>query len=137
MVAGVDAGKVFNTWPLMNGSILPVDYWKPELGWRNFFENMSTVQFNHRAIAYFTFTSVCSMLFLIVKPGVPRNLKVAMSLLVGFTNLQVVLGIWMLLQSVPVEKGVAHQLNGIVVLSLVVYLLAATNKKSFALSLHA
>lgn len=42
-VAGIDAGKVFNTWPLMNGAIIPSDYWKDYKGWRNLFENCSTV----------------------------------------------------------------------------------------------
>jgi cytochrome c oxidase assembly protein subunit 15 len=42
-VAGIDAGKVFNTWPRMGSSLVPGDLWKKELGWRNFFENCSTV----------------------------------------------------------------------------------------------
>lgn len=53
-VAGIQAGKVFNTWPLMNGSFVPSDYWRPSLEWRNFFENKSAVQFNHRLFAYNT-----------------------------------------------------------------------------------
>ena len=53
-VAGIQAGKVFNTWPSMNGAFIPSDYWKNKLGWRNCFENKSTVQFNHRIFAYNT-----------------------------------------------------------------------------------
>jgi cytochrome c oxidase assembly protein subunit 15 len=53
-VAGIQAGKVFNTWPLMNGSFLPSDYWKCNLKYRNFFENRANVQFNHRIFAYNT-----------------------------------------------------------------------------------
>lgn len=54
-VAGIDAGKVFNTWPLMNGAWIPGGYWKSDLGWRNAFENMGCVQFNHRQFAYATY----------------------------------------------------------------------------------
>lgn len=53
-VAGIQAGKVFNTWPSMNGSFIPSDYWKDMLGCRNLVENMATVQFNHRMFAYNT-----------------------------------------------------------------------------------
>lgn len=63
IVAGLDAGKVFNTWPLMNGSFLPGGYWRGEKGINNLFENMATVQFNHRSFAYLTYTaSTCKLL---------------------------------------------------------------------------
>jgi cytochrome c oxidase assembly protein subunit 15 len=42
-VAGIDAGKVFNTWPLMGSSLIPNDLWRSSLGIRNLFENCSTV----------------------------------------------------------------------------------------------
>ena len=57
-VAGIQAGKVFNTWPLMNGAVVPSDYWKEKLSWRNCFENKSTVQCNHRMFAYWTLAFV-------------------------------------------------------------------------------
>lgn len=42
-VAGIDAGKVFNTWPRMGNNFFPTDFWRKDLGIRNFFENCSTV----------------------------------------------------------------------------------------------
>lgn len=46
-VAGMDAGRVFNTFPTMNGEWFPSEYFGLN-GWRNFFENTAAVQFNHR-----------------------------------------------------------------------------------------
>jgi len=57
IVAGLDAGRVFNTWPLMNGAFVPSGYWKKEKGTNNLFENMANVQFNHRLFAYVTYTA--------------------------------------------------------------------------------
>lgn len=58
MVAGIDAGKVYNTWPLMNGAFVPSGYWKEKLGLKNFFENLATTQFNHRTFAYVTWALI-------------------------------------------------------------------------------
>ena len=64
IVAGLDAGQVFNTWPLMNGSFVPGGYFKQEKGWRNGFENMANVQFNHRILAYVTYCyALCNFNF--------------------------------------------------------------------------
>ena len=48
LVAGLDAGLSYNTWPLMDGSVMPGDLLVIEPAWRNFFENPKTVQFVHR-----------------------------------------------------------------------------------------
>ena len=51
-VAGLDAGMGYNTWPLMDGAIIPDGLGVMQPGWRNLFENALTVQFIHRGIAY-------------------------------------------------------------------------------------
>ena len=51
-VAGLDAGMGYNTWPLMDGALVPPGLMVMEPGWRNLFENAMTVQFNHRILAY-------------------------------------------------------------------------------------
>lgn len=48
---GMDAGRAYNTWPLMGGRVVPEEYWDEQLGLsplRNMFENTAAVQFNHR-----------------------------------------------------------------------------------------
>ena len=57
-VAGLKAGHAFNTFPLMAGQWIPPGYLALEPTWRNFFENIATVQFNHRLLAISTFALV-------------------------------------------------------------------------------
>jgi cytochrome c oxidase assembly protein subunit 15 len=55
LVAGLDAGLAYNTWPLMDGSLVPGGLFVQEPGWINFFENAKTVQFVHRTGGYVLF----------------------------------------------------------------------------------
>ncbi len=77
-VAGIGAGKVFNTFPKMNNGYYPSDYWRKELGIRNYFENCSNTQFNHRMAAYMTYASAA---FGFLKAN---NIKLPLSLTRGF-----------------------------------------------------
>jgi cytochrome c oxidase assembly protein subunit 15 len=129
-VAGIDAGQVYNTWPLMNGHIIPPGYWRPELGWRNLFENLGCVQANHRTFAYITLSAVYFALLKTWKRPLPLNLRMGLLAVFGLVNFQVLLGILMLVQQVPVRKGVEHQFNAILILTASVYLLAATRGKA-------
>jgi len=128
-VAGIDAGSVYNTWPDMNGKVVPQNYWVDELGYRNLFENMGTVQFNHRMFAYVTYTAATMAFLHLRKLPLPRNVKFGVNLIYLAVNWQVVYGIYMLLSMVKVEQGVAHQLSGMLVLTSILYLLAASNRK--------
>ena len=129
--AGIDAGKVFNTWPTMNGVLVPSAYWKSELGYRNLFENLACVQFNHRVLAYSTFIAAYAAIKVTWAKVLPLNIRLALFVMFGLVNYQALLGIVMLMQQVPIKKGVQHQANGLLILSTVVYLLAATRKRGF------
>ena len=59
-MAGTDAGQSFNTYPLMNGTLIPEDYMLKDYGVRNFFENTVAINFNHRWLATFTFIIILS-----------------------------------------------------------------------------
>ena len=61
LVAGIDAGRGYNDWPLMNGSFIPDNIFGYEPFLSNFFENPGLVQFNHRIIGYVLFISVLFM----------------------------------------------------------------------------
>ena len=58
LVAGLRAGLIYNEFPLMGGALAPSDYWLPELGWSNAFENRAAVQFHHRVLATATLLAV-------------------------------------------------------------------------------
>ena len=67
LVSGIDAGKSYNEWPLMNNNFVPEDYLSLEPGYLNFIENPATVQFNHRMLAYSLFFLVLLFFFFVSK----------------------------------------------------------------------
>lgn len=116
-VAGLDAGKIFNSFPLMGGQVIPPGYFTEALGWRNAFENPIAVQFHHRVLALMTAA------FLLVLAVRARRAMVAPSVrdAVGAAGLlvivQVVLGITTLLLRVPTAIAVIHQITALAVLT--------------------
>lgn len=116
-VAGLRAGRSFNTWPLMDGQFVPPGYLNGPPGLRNFFENIAAVQFDHRIGAYLIGAGAV-WLFWAARhtPHAPRvrALMIAVALQVG-------LGIWTLLAVTPVGLGLAHQLGALIVFSCALY----------------
>lgn len=119
-VAGLDAGRVYNTFPLMGGHIVPPGYLLAGAGWRNPFENPAAAQFHHRILALATATC----LLMLAAAGRRPTLTAALRRSTGATGLavmlQVGLGIATLLLRVPVALGVLHQVTALAVLTLVV-----------------
>lgn len=106
-VAGLDAGLGYNTWPLMDGALVPdglgvIDPW-----WKNLFENALTVQFVHRTIAYVMVLYVGALW--IVKRGAGGGANGWLPRIALLILLQVVLGIVTLLLSVPLPLALGHQ----------------------------
>jgi cytochrome c oxidase assembly protein subunit 15 len=116
-VAGIDAGFGYNTWPLMEGALVPSGLMVAEPWWRNMFENALTVQFNHRVLAY-VITVLAVAYAYVVRSGTSLILLAAI-------GLQVVLGIWTLLWAVPLWLGLAHQGGALVVLGAALWNLHA------------
>ncbi|MBT9368353.1 COX15/CtaA family protein [Rhizobium sp. CSW-27] len=120
LVAGLDAGFSYNTWPLMDGSLIPGDLFLRQPWWINLFENPKTVQFVHRCGAYLllTLTFVHMIVSIGRTPGT-THAKGAM-MLFGLVGLQACIGIATLLLHVPIELGLLHQGGGLVVLAYVI-----------------
>jgi cytochrome c oxidase assembly protein subunit 15 len=122
LVAGLHAGLLFNTWPLIDGALLPDArnlFFDAPL-WRNFFENALTVQFDHRVAAY----ALCLLAWLHALDAASsqwqgRALTGAVLLAVAMT-LQSALGIVTLLYQVPLTLALSHQALAIAVLTLAV-----------------
>jgi cytochrome c oxidase assembly protein subunit 15 len=108
-VAGLDAGMGYNTWPLMDGKLVPRGLFAMEPGWRNFFENAMTVQFNHRLLAYAI--AIAVMVHAILHSS--RGSFILRAALLA----QIVIGIATLLAAVPLWLGLVHQGGALVVLS--------------------
>jgi cytochrome c oxidase assembly protein subunit 15 len=116
-VAGIRAGLAYNTFPLMNGHLVPPEIMMLEPWYRNFFYNMATVQFNHRAIAWVLAFFVPWLWFEARRLELPRHLRVLTNVLLGVVAAQIALGISTLLLAVPVSLGAAHQGGALVVLT--------------------
>lgn len=132
-VAGNDAGHAYNTFPLMNGSLVPPEYFSADTpGWRNVFENTAAVQLHHRGLAVTTLASVAAFWAAarpLALPRAPRALTAALPVLAAA---QVTLGVTTLLTYVPVELGSAHQAGALVLMSAAVALLHAVRRQPHA-----
>ncbi|BGP55631.1 Cytochrome c oxidase assembly protein cox15 [Rhodotorula sphaerocarpa] len=131
-VAGLDAGLIYNEWPLMGGQLHPPaselnkDFYcrKEDKSdrWRNITENPTTVQFDHRMLAYTTFASIVSLFLYARRPHIRAQLPPTTYRLIKGTMhmsfLQVALGISTLLYLVPIHLAATHQAGSLVLLSL-------------------
>ncbi|MET3589654.1 cytochrome c oxidase assembly protein subunit 15 [Bartonella silvatica] len=116
LVAGIHAGKVYSTWPLMDGQIIPDGLLQHYPVWRNLFENPLTVQFIHRFFAYFLFV-VAIVHALYLQKNVPHSTHSRRAFLICIMIiLQAVLGIFTLLHEVPISLGLIHQSMALVIL---------------------
>ena len=133
-VAGLDAGRAYNTFPLMDGKLVPDAYWADwsTKGWRNFFENEAAVQFDHRVLAFLTLASTTAthVSSLKTSASLPKRALFFLHATMGLVSAQVILGVATLLYHVPVSLGSAHQANALLVFTSVVGLLHALGTKS-------
>jgi cytochrome c oxidase assembly protein subunit 15 len=124
-VAGLDAGKIYNTFPLMGEDLVPPGLMAMQPAWRNLFENVVTVQFDHRWLALTTFALIVVFWSRARKAGLPGRARVAVNALLHTATLQVVLGISTLLLAVPVLLGAAHQATAMLLLTVTVVMVHA------------
>ncbi len=123
LVAGNDAGLVYNTFPLMNGEVFPTGAFTETPAWRNFAESHGVVQFQHRVLAIATAAGALALALTSRRLEVtPRAHGLAYA--VGAVALvQVGLGIATLLLMVPVALAAAHQFTALLLIALLVVLL--------------
>jgi len=125
LVAGLKAGMGYNTWPLMDGQMVPSGLGIMQPWYLNLFENAMTVQFNHRVMAYVVTLAVAWQAWSVLRTsGDARVRGTAVALAVG-TLLQVVLGIWTLLAQVPLPLGLAHQAGAAALFAVAIWHLYA------------
>lgn len=127
-VAGTRAGFVFNTWPLMYGRLVPEGLYALSPWWLNLFENVATVQFNHRWLAYAVVIATVLLWAAIRRTGATPRARTAAHLLLAAVVLQFGLGIATLLAVVPVPLGAAHQGGALLVLTAALFLNHALRK---------
>lgn len=121
LVAGLDAGLVFNTFPLMDGRFVPKDLYMLEPAWRNHFENVTMVQFQHRIGAYVLALAVLLFVARAWKAAINPRIKALLVLVLAVLLLQVGLGIATLLWVVPIVLASKHQAVAALLFALTVW----------------
>ena len=122
-MAGTHAGQSFNTYPLMNEKIIPDDYFLPDLGIFNFFENVIAINFNHRWLGSITFLFIFSFIIysILNKNNFVSTKLLLLSLII--LTFQFLLGILTLLSNVNINYASMHQTNSVLLLAtlLIIY----------------
>ena len=137
LVAGLDAGFGFNTWPLINGAFVPNGLGEASPWYLNLFENPLTVQFDHRMLGYTVVVVALAQLGWLALRRAPSQLIGSALTLALLALLQAVLGVWTLLLAVPIPLGLAHQAGAIAVFCTAVYHLWLTTRVSAPEKSHA
>ena len=125
LVAGIDAGRAYNDWPLMNGKWIPVDLFEYEPFITNFFENSGLVQFNHRLTAYLLFI-VVSIIWWANRRNPYLKIRVATNYLMIIVVVQMFLGVITVLYSAPLSLASLHQFTAILFILAYINLLFKT-----------
>ncbi|HVE51531.1 MAG TPA: COX15/CtaA family protein [Casimicrobiaceae bacterium] len=120
-VAGIRAGFAYNTFPLMNGSLVPAEIFMLEPKWTNFFWNMATVQFDHRVGAWALFFLVPILWWKLRRaPNLPSRAEKGGDALLAMLAVQIALGIATLLLVVPLPLAALHQGGAVVLFGLAI-----------------
>jgi len=122
LVAGLDAGLTYNTFPLMDGEWLPAGLFEPPPAWRAAFEDVMTVQFDHRVLATATLIGVLTLAVLGRRWGLQGRAARALDWMAVMVVAQASLGIATLLLAVPISLAALHQAGAVVLLMLAVWL---------------
>ena len=123
-VAGIRAGKAYNTFPLMNGHVVPPEIWLPELGMLNLFNNMATVQFDHRLGAWLLAILGPWFWLRLQRSAASARAKFAGHVFLLALASQITLGIATLLTFVPdpvIALAASHQGGAMVLLGIVLW----------------
>lgn len=121
-VAGLDAGLAFNTFPLMDGRFIPVGVISDDPWYGNFFNNIATVQFLHRLLAFVTLGAILVLAWRCRRPaGGSPALRLVGSAMVVWVLIQIGLGATTVVLGVPTAAASAHQAGGLVLWTLALW----------------
>jgi len=118
-VAGLRAGYVYNTFPLMNGYVVPPDYATASSWYLDPFESLAAAQFDHRALAELTWLSVIGMWLMSLRRDLASEMRAALNAMAIVATLQLGLGIATLLLVVPVSLAAAHQAGALLLVTAI------------------
>lgn len=123
-VAGTKAGLTYNTWPLMDGEVIPRGLLALSPWYLNITENLTTIQFNHRTTAYALLVLAAVHALVLWRSADDARVVMRGAILLAAIVLQGIIGIWTLLAvdgQIPIGLGLLHQGGGAVVLAIAVW----------------
>ncbi len=118
MTAGLKAGHVSDTWPLMLGKWIPPNLFN---SWINLFESPHTIVFIHRWFAWLGLIAVSVVYYFVKKQNYPQDIQKGLLWLIGVVALQITLGVWTILSYVNIVIALLHQANALVLFALAIY----------------
>jgi heme a synthase len=124
--AGMDAGAIYTTWPLMNGEFMPANVTAFDSAWTNFTDHRDGVQFIHRNLAILV--AVALVAFAIRFRRASALAGAPWQLLIAGVGLQFLLGVFTLLTQVHLALGVAHQLGALILLAVLLWVMHRTGR---------
>lgn len=130
-VAGLKAGKMYNTYPLMGGDFIPFEWAYLSPAWVNFLENAATVQWVHRTIAIVTLALVITAMIGLLRSNYGNVVKESAKFMIATICFQVLLGITTLLYEVPVSLGTLHQGMAVIVLGLILLVIHNVHRRAY------
>ena len=119
LVAGIDAGRGYTDWPLMNGVFIPPELLAMQPLWVNFFENPATTQFIHRMAGYFL-AAFAVVVWLRGRKSAHGATRAAFNAMFVVMLGQIVLGIFTVLHGAPWQLGIAHQATAVLLWVLII-----------------
>jgi heme a synthase len=123
--AGLDAGRIYNTWPLMNGELMPENVTAFGSFWKDFADHKDGVQFVHR---YLSWIVAAAFIGFAVHFRTVQGLERVWKWMLAAVLLQFVLGVFTLITQVRIELGVLHQLGAVLLLAVLLKALHATGR---------
>lgn len=117
LVAGTDAGLAYNTWPLMGDLFIPDGLYDLMPAWLSAFEDVTTIQFNHRMLAYFIVVLVVlQAVFVYRSPSSGKKLRRSLVWMKLALLVQIILGVMTLLTFVQLHTALTHQIGAVILL---------------------
>ncbi|MGY6696915.1 MAG: heme A synthase [Roseinatronobacter sp.] len=119
LVAGIDAGRGYTDWPLMNGVFIPPELFAMHPLWVNFFENPATTQFVHRKVGYLL-AAFAIVLWFLGRKSAHSATRSAFHAMIAVMIGQIVLGVATVLYGAPWQLGIAHQATAVLLWVLII-----------------
>tara|TARA_B100000945_G_scaffold296743_1_gene275255 strand:- start:1986 stop:3002 length:1017 start_codon:yes stop_codon:yes gene_type:complete len=127
-VAGLNAGKVYNTWPKMNGEWIAESVYALSPFWKNFTEGIAGVQFIHRVLPIIIILTAIYMYYKWKNQETYKMEKMAFIMLFSIISIQVIIGIFTLIKAAPIMLALAHQICAFIMLGVSVFIMFCFKK---------